>query len=440
MAEGFSRRKLLGALGAATLIGTAIVLETPPPGSKKEKQEAPRQPSELFDRSLSGPRYLFEKLTKGEALFVDEYGGFLATFPLKRLEVEHGLAEEALHFVDARIPPPQAEKKDAKKHQKPHKGKNHEVKRVRTLADIAPGKFDADGFLEGGLDPRWLLAARYILSKNAKDAGFDPEKEPAVLTIADTLKRAGENAPGGPREFNTYLDVLKHYGAEVAIPFRSLNVIDLIRTHGMENVALPEPLQGELKRLFPAVPGVESHFDNTLISKDGAVGMHQFLPKMWRSLGHSKKDALWLSIEVHAAGDDMLDTDHEFTEQEHVRAKAAADYFKEQFFDGDQETFDRYFMTPLIINAYNTGGPLMRDVLEWFIKTFPSRKEVDALIGPHPKGYGLDLFMAMSMQVHGEQRPKTDPLHAYGDDAKNYVPRVYALADLIEKQIPERTL
>lgn len=64
-----------------------------------------------------------------------------------------------------------------------------------------------------------------------------------------------------------------------------------------------------------------------------------------------------------------------------------------RYFGGDEESAKRYFIVPLIFNAYNGGQPLMDAAMKEFYVNYPDKKSVEiAMKRQYDSGFGRDLF------------------------------------------------
>ncbi len=94
-----------------------------------------------------------------------------------------------------------------------------------------------------------------------------------------------------------------------------------------------------------------------------------------------------------------------------------------QYF-ASQEDFERMFLTPCLINAYNTGEKGTGEVVRAFVETGAIAK-----VGTAMKGHaGFDLYLAMTRYGAAEEGMG---LHDYGPEASTYVEKIYAYADLL---------
>jgi hypothetical protein len=84
----------------------------------------------------------------------------------------------------------------------------------------------------------------------------------------------------------------------------------------------------------------------------------------------------------------------------------------------DEESFQRDFLVPLMVNSYNAGAARMAEAVQAYILDLESAS-LDAL----PKG--KDLFIAM---VDAAETATDGRLASYGQHAREYVTRVYAQA------------
>ncbi len=89
-----------------------------------------------------------------------------------------------------------------------------------------------------------------------------------------------------------------------------------------------------------------------------------------------------------------------------------------------QEDFERYFLTPLLVNAYNTGEKGIGVVVQAFVLSGGLAQFTAA--GERRAGY--DVFQAMTEFGAASDHPELDD---YGPEASTYVQRAYAFAEAL---------
>jgi hypothetical protein len=154
-------------------------------------------------------------------------------------------------------------------------------------------------------------------------------------------------------------------------------------------------------------------------------GIFQFMPDTWEyQLHQNPADILSFRAQANAVGIYMQKTYHEMmTHDGHLLNEIRRDYFND-----DEVAFLRFFMAPVLINSYNAGTGRLRGIIKWFEER--PRSEKENLTDSYPRGFGNDLFYKMAEATRGHH--ENPALKRYGQDAREYTPRVYALAHLLQ--------
>ena len=158
------------------------------------------------------------------------------------------------------------------------------------------------------------------------------------------------------------------------------------------------------------------------------MGIFQFEPSTWeRELNEKPEELLSLTAQTAAVGRYMQKTYHTMITHE----ADELDTIKRTYFNDNEDEFLRSFMAPVLINSYNAGTKRLRRVIEWFVQHVESVENSNK--DAYPQGIGNDLFYTMveAARIHH----KDAELEGYGQDAREYTPRVYALAKLLEGHV-----
>jgi len=232
----------------------------------------------------------------------------------------------------------------------------------------------------------------------------------------------------GPKDPESYLDIVLHYGKRETINGGGLSRTQFVRENIVEGSRLPAFIKKELRDLSVGLAAQESAFHNGLVSRSGAKGIFQFMPATWKGLGYKTNDIKFLTNQVEA-------TSKLFVQSHAVlfgRSGKTLEEVKKIYFNGDDEMFEKYFITPVLVNAHNAGAGRMARVVGWFGEDMLARGGSAISEKQYSSGVGYDLFYAMSKAARKES--DIPLLKGYGADAAGYVPRVYALAELIREK------
>ena len=315
---------------------------------------------------------------------------------------------------------------------------------VEPLHGVSPGPLNDEGVITGPFNPRWLQEARKDVLERHPEVQADISKdEPRQTNTIALLRIANKKNP--ELHAKTLLDVVRFYGDKKVNGIdENLTRIEYIKKYIGQEVAIsPDPIQpnnpfrkfdlpksilAELKRIVPGLAAQESQFNNESFSSAGARGIFQFMPDTWEDT--------FKRVNLSVPNDDLLKNQlegvtlyflhsyHEFLK----RCPEALTRVKMEFFDGDEDAFDKYFFTPILINSYNSGTGRLASVLSWFLQTFPSKEALRQQIGSYPDGFGYDVYATMA---HEARARKAIP--GYGNDSSEYVTRSMAFATLLEK-------
>ncbi len=179
---------------------------------------------------------------------------------------------------------------------------------------------------------------------------------------------------------------------------------------------IPEIVQTALRELVPGVCAQESKFNNGLTSSSGAVGIFQFMPWVWEKYGKDPEEIKSLKTQVEVAGQLFSDIYREFMHHCNDEVLVQA---RSQF--SDQETFLIDFVVPSLINSYNAGSSRMSDAVEIYFSDSNRDRTLT----------GKDVFRDMAEYAKSSEVGRLD---AYKEDAREYVPRVYAHAVSIHER------
>ena len=179
---------------------------------------------------------------------------------------------------------------------------------------------------------------------------------------------------------------------------------------------LPPLLRENLREAALGWVAQESRFKDRAVSKSGAVGIWQFLPRIAQHYSNKDKVPLGVEEQTKMAGELISDNYHYIL---HFAGVDALDKLRSRY-DSEEEFIDD-FMTPVMINAFNAGGPLMGKILRRFTETV-SEEEMKS---------GKDLFLQVADFAK-------DNFENYRQEQYEYVPKVYAMGRVLKEKLNNR--
>lgn len=176
--------------------------------------------------------------------------------------------------------------------------------------------------------------------------------------------------------------------------------------------AVPELLQAELRRLVPGWLAQESRFKGDAVSSSRATGIAQIKPNVWREYRGTDQVSLRMDEQLQVFGELVSDNYHYIL---HFAGADAVAALRTHF--ATEDDFLRDLMTPLMVNAYNAGGPAIGRALRQFVATVPTADWQP----------GKELFVQFAAFAH-------EHVPGYGVEQRQYAPKVYAFQDLLGDQ------
>ncbi|HEY0964537.1 MAG TPA: transglycosylase SLT domain-containing protein [Candidatus Paceibacterota bacterium] len=389
----------LGALGATAALGAVAAENTKKSSSLPEKAQVTH--AEEIDRTREAPFFdeevegyeKFAELKYNEVLFVDERNRLI------------GGPIELEDFVIMR------------------QEDNGETKPYL----VSPGPTDELGILTGGgIAGEWLAEMRIKLKEKYPHINVDLKTgKPRVLSINGKFHSSLYNS-GDPEivaaiadgQIKSYIDIVNHYALRKTPETDGLTVREYIE----ENIAfkpnVPPAVAEELRRLIPGLCAQESNFNNESVSRSGARGMFQFMPATWGDYAPEgetiEKGVASLARQVENAGAFFSDL---YLQVQHHAGEATIEKLRTLY---GEEVLQRDILVPLIINAYNAGGALMGEALRMYVE----RNDIAHRMPP-----AKDLFISIANFARDSEEGKY--LSRYGDEARQYVTRIYANANVL---------
>jgi hypothetical protein len=219
----------------------------------------------------------------------------------------------------------------------------------------------------------------------------------SIKSSLDIIKYFGQKPVRGVREEISRLEYVEQ-------AFRLSNKVPSI---------VRDEIESELKSVMPGLCAKESKFNNSLTSGAGAVGIFQFMPNVWKSYNKNESDLNSLKEQTEVAGLLMSDM---YSQLMHYCDDEALLQARDSF--SNQSDFLKHFITPLIINSYNSGARRLATAVNRF---FVPERDLDGLVGK-------DVYLAMADFAQAEDEGL---LSSYKTDAREYVSRAYALSRVL---------
>lgn len=284
---------------------------------------------------------------------------------------------------------------------------------------FSPGTFNGVGLLEGGIAGEWIAQVRARRQSEYPDrqikrclhttgdfaASYRNEEEP------DLRKAIAEG------DIQEYKGLIKYFADKPVVGAPEYTRLEYVQREMQFASSLPPVVAEELRRIIPGLCSQESKFNNGLTSNAGAQGIFQFMPENWAHYGGKPEEISSLIKQVEIAGVFFSD----LYDQVRVNIGAGGMRFLERFI-GDEESLQKDVIVPLMINSYNAGAARVAEAVRLYIESTP--------VNDMPKG--KDLFVAIADFARAAKVANRGRyLTAYGDDAREYVLRVYAQAEVL---------
>ena len=406
-----TRRGFLGGFAAAAAsAGVAYKLsqdaepEAPEPAVlKPEPETLPEPESEVEMIPQSNERFMaevsgyvaFTQLEKDEVLFVNEFNQ-----PV-------GQPRKFADYVDVK--------------------KNDDGEVVMEEYLYTPGTLDENGLIEGGIAGEWLNYVQAMV-----EAEFPNETVARRMNIVADLRAAcaEDDEPElvsaiESGEITSYDQIVSYFAEKPVRGAEEYNRMEYAREKIVFRTqeqagrpAVPETVQAAFREIIPGLFAQESKFNAGLVSATGAVGLAQIMPATWEEYRGTQEVSLSMIEQVAVAGELVSDNYHYIT---HFGGEALSG-LQSQF--NSAEEFQRDFIVPLMINAYNAGGPLMGQLVAAFAAEIPVEERTT----------GKDLFLQFADWA---KENNEGVFEMYGEHAREYTARVYANAQMLEQKYHE---
>ncbi|MCA9357946.1 lytic transglycosylase domain-containing protein [Candidatus Kaiserbacteria bacterium] len=397
-----SRRKFMfgvSALGGALALLSGRALLQGDDGSPSTQSSS----GKIRGATQNAHEHQDETLESGVRSFEGELAGYRTWFGLKKNEVV---------FVDKNnVPvgrPVQLREVVAPKFHKDGRVAMREYK-------YSPGPLNEIGIPGEGISGEWLDLIRDGLAYNFPDR----QAVRPLHAVIDFNKALHEDDEPGlvdalkAGQITDYKGLVEYFADKPVVGAEHLSRVEYVEQMIQFEDSVPAIVQAELRRILPGLCAQESKFNNGLTSVAGARGIFQFMPDTWAHYGGTPEEVHSLRRQVEIAGHFFSDLYREVL----VNVGTEAIRFLEMKF-GSRELLERQLIVPLMVNSYNAGSSRVADAVKEYIRSTEVEDMPD----------GQDLFLAIADFAVASKRGR---LGGYGKHAREYVPRIYAQAEVL---------
>ena len=387
-AEALTRREALRrlAIGGAGLgiIGAGVKLV----GDIKEyneQQEVIRQRSDEFYAEVSGYEAQV-KLKFDEVLFVDETGAPVAVVKMEDFKIDRD-GEPYL---------------------------------------LSPGTTNEYGIIEENVPGEWLDYVRTKLTEDNPDIFVDNEADiPRALSVRAQFIHAlkDDEEPSLVNRIKngsitTYEDIIRYFAEKPVFDSPEMTRQQFVEEKIEFSERMHPAAQSELRNLIVGLCAQESNFHNGLVSSANARGVFQILEEVWvKDYDQDPEDFKSLEKQVEIAGKHLS--------RMHSRMQdKAGELAMEQLravHGNDEEMMQVEVLVPLTLNSYNAGPDSVGEAVRKYFEGAENRAK---------QLTGRDLFLDIA--DFARQRDG-GLLGSYGEHAREYVPRIYAKAAVLNE-------
>ena len=278
--------------------------------------------------------------------------------------------------------------------------------------------------LRGLLSTMGVALVPFELGNGESDKVKETEEDKAEVVTEPEYAEYDEKSHSG--FFNYEVEYYQSsFAAEIPQISNRLEVLDTIRSHFTLR-RIPEPMAGYLEDLVVGMAIEESRLDEDAKSGAGAFGVLQLMPQTWDELAKEGESSDDLIDQVKVAAR-LLEQSYRHIEN---TCRQELDIICDVFFDGDYNTFQREFYTPLLINSYNAGMGSMATLVQWFVVKFQTPEDTVDLFEQSEVLTGYDVFLALA---HGSTQEGV--VAWYKEDASTYTTKIYGAKSAYESYI-----
>jgi hypothetical protein len=260
-----------------------------------------------------------------------------------------------------------------------------------TIIDgVNPGKgFLETGRVTEGYASAWKREARELAEQSSENIISTKYN---WRDIQSALNNKNESMDSN--EIHSIMDIVYYFGDKDVRDGDGLSRIEYLKEHLVFDASLPEEIQTELRFLAAGIAGEESRFRDGIKSSANAGGIFQFMPETVDGLGYGH-------FVRYEGGKAVALKSIPYTVQVEMLGKHLSNIYKElyghldtseidqiqQLFASEKD-FNTFFLTPVMINAYNTGAGRMSKA----IKEFATPDRVFEMHEKYNETVGYDLF------------------------------------------------
>lgn len=395
--EQLTRREALkrlsyAAVGAAAVVGGVKVMESVVEYNKE--QEVIQQRSDEFLAEVGG----YEAQTKlrfDEVLFVDQTGAPITYVTMEDFTIERD-GEPYL---------------------------------------LSPGKRDEYGIIEGDIPGEWLDYVRGLLKDLKPEIFIDLEADvPRALSVHGQF-RAALNDPDEPNladkirtgQVTTYEGIVQYFSEKPVVGAENFTRREYVESQIQfrtweevegEMVGVHPAAQDEMRRLIVGLCAQESNFNNGLVSASDARGIFQILLEVWqKDYELAVDDFKSLKTQIEVAGKHLS---RMYARMQDKAGELAMQQLRTVH--ADEEMLQVEVLVPLTLNSYNAGPDRVGEAVRKYFELPANRDK---------RLTGRDLFLDIAN--FADER-KDGLLAGYGEHAREYVPRIYAKANIFKNE------
>ncbi|KHD05488.1 hypothetical protein PN36_26765 [Candidatus Thiomargarita nelsonii] len=304
-------------------------------------------------------------------------------------------------------------------------------KKISTKDEVT----DANGFVipawaadKKRFNQKWLNAWRYQIHLHYPSIDFDlslAQERPKQMNAKRSVR--GTN-------YNTNIEYVLDYGRRkledgsgISRIAYAKNVFSQSTLVGdQKSIELPAGIRKRLSEISYGIAGIESGFNNSLISPVKAQSVWQIMPSTF--------DQICEKIDLKVDYDDFTTTTavaNRYCEEiyDYLRRFCHDDFESLRTEFGFSKTdFENEFIFPCIVSAYHAGYGRLKKVIHWFAENY-DQERLNQKIGSYPDGYGYDLFGQMTRICYHD-----NPVRGYSRESWEYFLRANAMAALIRQK------
>ena len=275
------------------------------------------------------------------------------------------------------------------------------------------------------------------LYQDHKQPTIDSDNQKKILKDEDKnrfvdseMEFDAELTPSNSVWFNDQVSsFLPQFEIDMPIVLEREDVIKIIKEKFIASGIDRPNLRSSVEDLFIGIAIAESRLDESAVSSLGAFKWLQLMPTTWDSLAleSESKDSLEDNIAVAVR---LVEQEYRYLIQ---TCSVELAHIQKVFFNNDTASFEEYFFTPLLMNAYNAGMGNIGNILKWFVKNFSTPESTIEAIGQSEVLTDFDVFYLFTNKGYSEHididapvTEDTPPARNYRQDASTYVAKAYA--------------